>query len=181
MESTPSLVTPESKPEAPVLSEPESTQPNTPSSPQTAPPPKPITSIPFEVSAASATKPAPTPAPASATTERASSIPQPSKPTVPIEATANPSPALSIPSEARPVGGRRNKSEDETNGATRGSEMVQGGAGAISNAGLQMPGKLLNDPNEKGALKIKVHLNLAAKVRLDLDAQIYGDVVIGLL
>jgi hypothetical protein len=40
---------------------------------------------------------------------------------------------------------------------------------------------LLNDPDEKGALKIKVHLNLHAKVRLDLDAQIYGDVVIGLL
>jgi hypothetical protein len=30
-------------------------------------------------------------------------------------------------------------------------------------------------------LKIKIHLNIHAKVRLDLDAQIYGDVVIGLL
>ncbi|KAJ5108172.1 hypothetical protein N7456_004847 [Penicillium angulare] len=90
------------------------------------------------------------------------------------------SPVDSIPSEARPVGGRRGKSDDEMNGATRGGELVAGNAGGITTAGLQLPGKLLNE-DEKSALKIKVHLNLHAKVRLDLDAQIYGDVVIGLM
>ncbi|KAJ5280693.1 hypothetical protein N7478_006065 [Penicillium angulare] len=86
----------------------------------------------------------------------------------------------SIPSEARPVGGRRGKSDDEMNGATRGGELVAGNTGGITTAGMQLPGKLLNE-DEKSALKIKVHLNLHAKVRLDLDAQIYGDVVIGLM
>lgn len=31
------------------------------------------------------------------------------------------------------------------------------------------------------SLNIKISLNLHAKVRLDLDAQIYGDITIGLL
>ncbi|KAJ5579075.1 hypothetical protein N7450_007942 [Penicillium hetheringtonii] len=109
-----------------------------------------------------------------------------SKPEAPVLSDPELSPArpsLAFPSESRPVGGRRGKSsDDDTNGAaTRGGELVHGREGAISSAGLQMPGQLLNDPDEKGALKIKVHLNLHAKVRLDLDAQIYGDVVIGLL
>lgn len=34
---------------------------------------------------------------------------------------------------------------------------------------------------KEGSLNIRIHLNLHAKVRLDLDAQIYGDIVIGLL
>lgn len=97
------------------------------------------------------------------------------------EPTANnPSPPTSIPTESRPIGGRRGKSDDDANGTTKGGELVAGNTGGISNAGLQIPGKILNE-DEKSALKIKIHLNLHAKVRLDLDAQIYGDVVIGLL
>lgn len=162
MNSTPSVIAPESKPVAPLLSETMSTAPDTASPEPTAPTLAPA------APAAAVSSSAPSPAP----------LAEPSVSNEP--ATNTSSPVVSIPSEARPVGGRRNKSEDETNGPTRG-QLVPGGAGSISSAGLQMPGKLLNDPEEKGALKIKVHLNLHAKVRLDLDAQIYGDVVIGLL
>ncbi|KAJ5912749.1 hypothetical protein N7504_001632 [Penicillium tannophilum] len=35
--------------------------------------------------------------------------------------------------------------------------------------------------NEKNSLQIKIHLDLHAKVRLNLDADLYGDIVIGLL
>lgn len=35
--------------------------------------------------------------------------------------------------------------------------------------------------NDKGSLNIKIHLDLHAKVKLDLEADIYGDIVIGLL
>lgn len=35
--------------------------------------------------------------------------------------------------------------------------------------------------DDKGSLQIKIHLDLHAKVRLDLDADLYGDIVIGLL
>ncbi|CRL29417.1 unnamed protein product [Penicillium camemberti] len=35
--------------------------------------------------------------------------------------------------------------------------------------------------DDKGSLQIKIHLNLHAKIKLELDAQIYGDIVIGLL
>ncbi|KAJ6191059.1 hypothetical protein N7519_001080 [Penicillium mononematosum] len=34
---------------------------------------------------------------------------------------------------------------------------------------------------EKGSLNIRIHLDLHAKVRLDLEADLYGDIVIGLL
>ncbi|KAJ5388188.1 hypothetical protein N7509_010729 [Penicillium cosmopolitanum] len=47
--------------------------------------------------------------------------------------------------------------------------------------GLQIPGKTQGGDEKEGSLRIKVHLNLHAKVRLELDAQIYGDIVIGLL
>lgn len=46
---------------------------------------------------------------------------------------------------------------------------------------MQIPGVTQGGDEKEGSLKIKIHLNLHAKVRLDLDAQIYGDVVIGLL
>ncbi|KAJ5928558.1 hypothetical protein N7466_007514 [Penicillium verhagenii] len=46
---------------------------------------------------------------------------------------------------------------------------------------MKMPGNPLSSEEDKSSLKIKIHLNLHAKVRLDLDAQIYGDIVIGLL
>ncbi|CAI7673219.1 unnamed protein product [Penicillium manginii] len=216
IDSIPSVVTPESKPEAPILSDHETSpprpnatgpQPETPvlpdpekapsrtgrTQPITAPPKlptiapfNPLTSLnpPLNPPPVHASAPAPAPArPVSARRPTVESAVR-SKPESPVSGkpTADiPTPSISIPSESRPVGGRRGKSDDDTNGATRGGALVHGGEGTISSAGLQMPGKLLNDPDEKGALKIKVHLNLHAKVRLDLDAQIYGDVVIGLL
>ncbi|KAJ5921284.1 hypothetical protein N7466_009610 [Penicillium verhagenii] len=216
MKSTPSLVTPELKPEAPVLSEPDvSTSPKqafsvpapvlttTPPLPRTAPiaPSEPILSVQPDQTVS---------APAPASPVAFSSPPQkqapvafepptapPTKPAHPaspkykafVEAEPEPeitadntSPPSSMPSESRPVGGRRGKSDEDANGTRRGGELVAGksGVGGISTAGLQIPGELLNE-DEKSALKIKIHLNLHAKVRLDLDAQIYGDVVIGLM
>lgn len=38
-----------------------------------------------------------------------------------------------------------------------------------------------NGEDDKGSLQIKIHLDLHAKVRLELDADLYGDIVIGLL
>ncbi|KAJ5298862.1 uncharacterized protein N7443_006982 [Penicillium atrosanguineum] len=35
--------------------------------------------------------------------------------------------------------------------------------------------------NDNGSLNIKIHLDLHAKVKLDLEADLYGDIVIGLL
>lgn len=207
MNSASSLVIPESKPEAPVLepamSDPSESTPPTPAKESgTLVPPEPTASAPVQfpepvtLSAPAPTPPAsisvspplpppvfvPAPAPAPAPVKPIPASPPAKEPTIPKKLPTNYSPpTVSVPTEPRPVGGRRNKSDDETNGSTRGGELVAGGTGAISNAGLQIPGKLLNDPDEKAALKIKVHLNLHAKVRLDLDAQIYGDVVIGLL
>lgn len=204
MNSASSLVIPESKPEAPVLepamSDPPESTPPTPADKEsgTLAPPEPTASVPVQppepvtLSAPAPTPPAsisipppvsvPAPAPAPAPVKPIPASPPAKEPIIPKGPTTNYSPpTVSVPTEPRPVGGRRNKSDDETNGSTRGGELVAGGTGAISNAGLQIPGKLLNDPDEKAALKIKVHLNLHAKVRLDLDAQIYGDVVIGLL
>lgn len=45
---------------------------------------------------------------------------------------------------------------------------------------MKAPGLTANK-EEKSNLKISIHLNLHAKVKLDLDAQLYGDIVIGLL
>ncbi|KAJ5768997.1 hypothetical protein N7520_003556 [Penicillium odoratum] len=41
--------------------------------------------------------------------------------------------------------------------------------------------KKKDDEDDKGSLQIKIHLDLHAKIRLDLDADLYGDIVIGLL
>jgi hypothetical protein len=38
-----------------------------------------------------------------------------------------------------------------------------------------------NEKDDKGSLNIRIHLDLHAKVRLDLEADLYGDIVIGLL
>ncbi|KAJ5899732.1 hypothetical protein N7495_004476 [Penicillium taxi] len=72
----------------------------------------------------------------------------------------------------RTIGGRRDKYFQD--------EISKQGGPSVANGGLIMPG-LVQEEGDKAALKIKVHLNLHAKVRLDLDAKIYGDVVIGLL
>ncbi|KAJ5752099.1 hypothetical protein N7520_009016 [Penicillium odoratum] len=70
---------------------------------------------------------------------------------------------------------------NDANPNTKGGELVSGNkfTGDIPNAGLQIPGQLLNE-DDKSALKIKIHLNIQ-KVRLDLDAQIYCDAVVGLM
>ncbi|KAJ5933811.1 hypothetical protein N7454_006140 [Penicillium verhagenii] len=220
MKSTPSSVTPESKPEAPVLSKPDVfASPkqafSVPASVLTEPPPFPrkahiaasepsilsvqsdqtfsapalaspvAISLPPQKQVPIAFEPPPIPPlpptkPAHAASPKYKAFVEPeSEP----ELTAdNNSPLSSMPSESRPVGCRRGKSDEDANGTRRGSELVAGksGIGGISTAGLQIPGELLNE-DEKSALKIKIHLNLHAKVRLDLDAQIYGDVVIGLM
>jgi hypothetical protein len=35
--------------------------------------------------------------------------------------------------------------------------------------------------DDKGSLKIRIHLDLRAKVKLDLEADLYGDIIIALL
>lgn len=102
----------------------------------------------------------------------------PSSPLLPgPEAFANslpPSPQPSLTSAATdnlPKGNRKDKPSED---GKKSSDMVP-------NSGLQVPGAPLHSDDEKSSLKIKIHLNLHAKVRLDLDAQVYGDVVIGLL
>lgn len=80
-----------------------------------------------------------------------------------------PSPAPST-TETRPTGGR--KQDPVSNTVDQAGEAV---------GGLQIPGVTKGGDEKDGSLKIKVHLNLHAKVRLELDAQIYGDIVIGLL
>ncbi|PWY87791.1 hypothetical protein BO70DRAFT_203338 [Aspergillus heteromorphus CBS 117.55] len=70
-------------------------------------------------------------------------------------------------SETRPGGNRKNNRQE--------SESAGGLVG-----GLVLPGEQQGQ-DEKESLKIRIHLNLHAKVKLDLDAQLYGDIVIGLL
>ncbi|KAJ5634316.1 hypothetical protein N7528_002158 [Penicillium herquei] len=38
-----------------------------------------------------------------------------------------------------------------------------------------------DEKEDKGSLNIRIHLDLHAKIKLDLEADLYGDVVIGLL
>ncbi|CAG8356391.1 unnamed protein product [Penicillium salamii] len=79
--------------------------------------------------------------------------------------------------DAGPIqGGRKDSQEvDDTVGAV--GDLAKGSAG-----GLQIPGKTdTGGKDDKGSLQIKIHLNLHAKVKLELDAQVYGDIVIGLL
>ncbi|KAJ5726757.1 uncharacterized protein N7483_008114 [Penicillium malachiteum] len=95
----------------------------------------------------------------------------------PSEQPANTSPP-SAPTDTRPTGGRKGKTDDELSGVTdKVGDVVPGG---LPNAGLQIPGAPVGE-EDKSSLKIKIHLNIHAKVRLELDAQIYGDIVIGLL
>ncbi|RAK82586.1 uncharacterized protein BO72DRAFT_482230 [Aspergillus fijiensis CBS 313.89] len=52
--------------------------------------------------------------------------------------------------------------------------------GLVPNSGMKAPGPT-QEEDGKESLRIRIHLNLHAKVKLELDAQLYGDVVIGLL
>lgn len=97
------------------------------------------------------------------------------------EALANspsPPPSSTI-TDTLPKGGRKgNRPEEELGSvANKAGDAVQ----PLTGGGLSIPGETKGDTEGKESLKIKIHLNLHAKVRLDLDAQIYGDVVIGLL
>lgn len=90
-----------------------------------------------------------------------------------------PANTLSSPPSAptsNPIQGGR-KGKDEGGLASKAGEVA---AGAVPNAGFELPGAPQLE-EDKSSLKIKIHLNIRAKVRLELDAQIYGDVVIGLL
>jgi hypothetical protein len=79
------------------------------------------------------------------------------------------------------LGGRKGNSPDDTAGGV--GETAQ--SALPSTGGLSVPGVTdtgkKNGEDDKGSLQIKIHLNLHAKVKLELDAQIYGDIVIGLL
>lgn len=103
----------------------------------------------------------------------------PPEPPPPQKSSTDNSSSPSTPTDQRPQGNRKGKTEDEAGGvANKVGEVVPG---ALPNSGMQVPGATLPEDEEKSSLKIKIHLNIHAKVRLDLDAQIYGDVVIGLL
>ncbi|KAJ5628611.1 hypothetical protein N7490_010839 [Penicillium lividum] len=67
------------------------------------------------------------------------------------------------------------KAPNDANSNTKGGELVSGNriTGDIPNAGLQIPGQLLND-DDKSALKIKIHFNPHTKVRLDLEPVYIG-------
>lgn len=97
-------------------------------------------------------------------------------PTVPegLDETDFP-PLPDSPTETAPTLGNRQATQPDTGDLTQG----------LPNSGLTVPGITdtgkKDDKDDKGSLQIKIHLNLHAKVKLELDAQIYGDVVIGLL
>ncbi|KAJ5272712.1 hypothetical protein N7478_007837 [Penicillium angulare] len=76
-----------------------------------------------------------------------------------------------------PEGNRQARNDPVGGAADKAGAVAQG---ALPNAGLELPGNPLQE-DEKSSLKIKIHLNIHAKVQLNLDAQIYGDIVIGLL
>lgn len=78
----------------------------------------------------------------------------------------------------RPAGNRKSKGSDdasiaETPSAPKSTTVPPTGD-------MMLPG-VTPGQDEKTSLKIKVHLNLHAKVRIDVDAQLYGDIIIGLL
>ncbi|KAJ5126020.1 hypothetical protein N7448_005329 [Penicillium atrosanguineum] len=95
------------------------------------------------------------------------------------EASANsPPPSISSLTDTLPKGGRKgNRPEEELGDVTNKVGDV------LPSTGLSMPNETTKGGTEgkEGSLNIRIHLNLHAKVRLDLDAQIYGDIVIGLL
>jgi hypothetical protein len=78
-----------------------------------------------------------------------------------------------------PITGNRQARDDDNILGTAGDATKE----LLPNDGMQVPGVTAGTPGkeEKNSLQIKIHLNLHAKVRLDLDAKLYGDVVIGLL
>ncbi|KAJ5470063.1 hypothetical protein N7530_007420 [Penicillium desertorum] len=79
------------------------------------------------------------------------------------------------------LGGRKGNSPDDTvGGVGETAKSALPSTGGLTVPGVTDTGKK-NGEDDKGSLQIKIHLNLHAKVKLELDAQIYGDIVIGLL
>lgn len=79
-------------------------------------------------------------------------------------------------SDVRPPGGRKNRSNDDGALTAPATQAVN----SVPTGDLILPG-VTPGQEENTSLKIKVHLNLHAKVRVDVDAQLYGDIIIGLL
>ncbi|CAG7976256.1 unnamed protein product [Penicillium olsonii] len=85
-------------------------------------------------------------------------------------------------------GNRRGSGDTEDVSPGNEVEKAAGGLAKAANGdldkgsagGLKVPGKT-EGKDDNGSLQIKIHLNLHAKVKLELDAQVYGDIVIGLL
>ncbi|KAJ5941546.1 hypothetical protein N7516_001714 [Penicillium verrucosum] len=110
--------------------------------------------------------------------------PKPSQTITPNSSNETDLPPLpnSAPTDsATGLGNRKGNPADDTTGA-----ISDTAAGTLpSTGGLTIPGETVTGKKEgeddKGSLQIKIHLNLHAKVKLELDAQIYGDIVIGLL
>ncbi|KAJ9488750.1 hypothetical protein VN97_g4561 [Penicillium thymicola] len=90
-------------------------------------------------------------------------------------------PLPNSPTTESGLGNRKGTPADDTTGAI--SDTAQGAlpkTGGLTIPGVTDTGKKEGE-DDKGSLQIKIHLNLHAKVKLELDAQIYGDIVIGLL
>ncbi|RAH75305.1 uncharacterized protein BO66DRAFT_444968 [Aspergillus aculeatinus CBS 121060] len=113
-------------------------------------------------------------------------------------ATSPTFPENSLP-DSRPTGGRKNSTsidhpEDELDSsAPSAAENLPTdppaaaapatntiSQGLVPNSGMKAPGPT-QEEDGKESLRIRIHLNLHAKVKLELDAQLYGDIVIGLL
>ncbi|PYH79487.1 hypothetical protein BO82DRAFT_356452 [Aspergillus uvarum CBS 121591] len=89
--------------------------------------------------------------------------------------------------DSRPTGGRKNSTskdhpEDELDSSAPAATATTTTTpnGLVPNSGMKAPGAT-QEEDGKESLRIRIHLNLHAKVKLELDAQLYGDIVIGLL
>ncbi|RAH85586.1 hypothetical protein BO86DRAFT_436871 [Aspergillus japonicus CBS 114.51] len=113
--------------------------------------------------------------------------------------------SITSPPDTRPTGGRKNSTskdhpEDELDSsapaaaesltteppaaaaaaAAAAATTTTTPNGLVPNSGMKAPGAT-QEEDGKESLRIRIHLNLHAKVKLELDAQLYGDIVIGLL
>ncbi|PYI26687.1 hypothetical protein BP00DRAFT_450986 [Aspergillus indologenus CBS 114.80] len=100
--------------------------------------------------------------------------------------------SITSPPDTRPTGGRKNSTskdhpEDELDSSAPAAAAPAATTtttttpnGLVPNSGMKAPGAT-QEEDGKESLRIRIHLNLHAKVKLELDAQLYGDIVIGLL
>jgi len=80
--------------------------------------------------------------------------------------------------EAVPKLGNRHGTQDLDETAGEVGSLAKGSASGLKPSDVTDTGKKEDD---KGSLQIKIHLDLHAQVKLELDARVYGDIVIGLL